>query len=85
MALRSCLTPPLTSDPGLTVIILEPILEIVARMLSFEPSPIANIAITEATPIIIPNMVSKVLVLLRTMALKAILIKFNSLIINRLV
>ena len=53
-----------------------------SRILSLEPSPIASIAITDATPIMMPNIVSKVLILLRTMALKAILNKFNSLITN---
>src|SRR3990167_5550220 len=65
------------SAPGRTVIILDPILEICFLMLSFEPSPMASIAITEATPIMIPSIVKKVLILLSTMAFQAILNKFR--------
>jgi hypothetical protein len=53
-------------------------LEICALMLFFEPSPMASMAITDATPIIIPNMVKKVRILLRRNALSATIIVFES-------
>src|SRR5574344_1123982 len=55
---------------------LEPIEEMLPFMLSFVPSPKANITMTEETPMIIPNIVRKQRILLLFNALRATVIKF---------
>jgi len=54
-----------------------PIDEISFLILCLEPSPMASMAITEATPIIIPSIVRKALSLFLTSARIAILNKFE--------
>ena len=69
-------TPPKLPLPGCTMIILDPICPISSRMLCLDPAPMASMEMTEATPIMIPSMVRKALILLFVRALKAIKIKF---------
>ena len=68
-------TPPKRPLPGLTMIMLEPICPISARMLCFEPLPMASIAMTEATPMMMPSIVRKQRILLLSSALMHILSK----------
>ena len=58
------------------MIMFEPISEICAWMLFFEPWPMASIVMTEATPMMMPSMVRKARNLLLERARKAILNKF---------
>ena len=57
MSLALSRTPAPRSNFGWIMIILEPISEICARILRFDPCPMASIAMTAATPMIIPSMV----------------------------
>ena len=66
-------TPPRISPPGCIIIMFEPISEICAAMLSFDPWPMASIVMTEATPMMMPNIVRKQRSLLLPRALMAIL------------
>jgi len=59
----------------------EPILASEALILYFEPSPIDIMVITDATPIIIPSMVSNARSLLRCRALIASLIRLINFIV----
>jgi hypothetical protein len=70
------LTPPRRCILGMTITIFVPIDDICPRIFCFEPSPIASIAITDATPIIIPSIVRKALSLFLIKARIAILNKF---------
>lgn len=58
------------------MIMLEPISEICLRMLLFDPCPMASMAMTEATPMMIPSAVRKERSLLAAIALNAILKRF---------
>jgi hypothetical protein len=64
--------PPLVAAPGKTMKLLAPILAIVLLIVFEEPLPISIIAITAATPIIMPNIVRVVRIGLRRMALSAV-------------
>ena len=55
---------------------LEPISEICAWMLFFEPCPMASIVMTDATPMMMPSMVRNARSLLLFKARKAILKRF---------
>ena len=54
----------------------EPISDICALMLFFDPWPMASMVMTDATPIIMPNMVRKHLILLLLRAFNAIFRRF---------
>ena len=58
------------------MIMFEPISSIEARILRFDPCPMASIAMTAATPMITPNMVRKARILLLAMARNAIRNRF---------
>jgi hypothetical protein len=66
---------------GRMVIIFDPMLDSWSCMLCFDPCPIATMAITAATPMIIPSMVKKARNLFRCNALKAIRIRLKSFIV----
>ena len=68
-------TPPNRPLPGLTMIMFDPIEPISARMLCLDPLPMASIAITEATPMMMPSIVRKQRILLFRSALMQILSK----------
>ncbi len=76
MLLALCRTPPKRPLPGCTMIMFEPISEICSRMLRFDPWPMASIAMTEATPMMMPNIVRNPLNLLLARAFSAIFIRF---------
>src|SRR6185437_10693235 len=59
--------------PGNTIKTLVPRAAICARIVDLAPSPIATMAITAPTPIMMPSMVKKARSLLRANALRAIL------------
>ena len=61
-------------DRGVPVA-FDPISAICARMLRFEPCPMASMVMTEATPMMIPNIVRKHRILLLLSALSAILVR----------
>src|ERR1044072_713989 len=70
---------------GLMVIILEPILLNWSCLLCLLPCPMATMAITAATPMMIPNMVKNARSLLRCSAFEAIRIKLNSFMLFQLI
>ena len=69
------------SAPGWIMIMLEPISLICAWMLCFDPWPMANIVITEATPMMMPSMVRNPRSLLLANARIAIFSKFAAFIL----
>ena len=75
MSSASSRTPPRMSPPGWIMIMFEPISLISAWMLFFEPWPMASMVMTEATPMMMPNMVRNPRSLLLLSALTAILNK----------
>lgn len=68
----SCRTPPRMSAPGLIMIILDPISEMLLWMLFLVPWPTASIVITDAMPMMMPRAVRKDRILLAAMARRAI-------------
>jgi hypothetical protein len=71
------LTPPRRWKLGMIITMLVPMSDISSRMLLLEPSPMASMAITDATPMMIPSIVSKALSLFLTSARMAILNKLE--------
>jgi hypothetical protein len=71
------LTPPRRWKLGITISRFVPIFDISFRIFCFEPSPMASMAITEATPMIIPSIVKTALRRFLTNARMAIINKFE--------
>ena len=69
-------TPPRRSAPVWIMIMFEPISAICSRMLRLEPCPMASMAMTEATPMMMPSMVRNPRNLLPERARRAMRMRF---------